>query len=101
MATRAFLAERDRSAVSRIRRARLALDLYSHVTLVIVVLTIAMVLEERAFRRGDMVLYQCPQCGGKREIRVENPKQPIFCTTDPRGREHPRREMMVRAVKRR
>lgn len=93
-----LLARRDGSAVSRIHRARLAVHLYSHVTLMIVVLTTAMVLEERAFRAGDMVLYQCPECRGMREMCVRNPKESVFCTSDSRGREHPRREMMVLKV---
>jgi hypothetical protein len=89
----------DGSAMSRIRRARLVLDLYFQMIIVIVVLTAAMVLEELDLRPGDVVSYECPQCGRKREQKcLKDPKQPISCDRDSRGRRHPMQEMTPLAI---
>lgn len=87
------------SVMSRIRRARLELDLYFQMMIVVVVLTAALVLEELDPRPGDLVRYECPQCGRKREQAFpKDPKQPISCNKDSRGRQHPIREMTPLAI---
>jgi hypothetical protein len=85
--------------MSRIRRARLELDLYFQMIIVVIVLAAALVLEELDPRPGDLVLYECPQCGRKREQAFpKDPKQPISCNKDSRGRRHPIREMTPLAI---
>jgi hypothetical protein len=84
--------------MSSIRRGLLVLDLYSHVIIMIVVLTTAVMLEELVPRPGDLVRYECPQCGRTREIYVEDPKQSVSCDRDPKGRGHPEWEMTVLAI---
>ena len=64
--------------MSRIRRARLVVDPYLQMITAIAVLTVGMLLEELNLRPGDLVLYECPQCGRKQEQTYpEDPKQPI------------------------
>jgi len=80
--------------MSGIRRAHLVVDPYFHFITVTAILTVALVLEELNLRPGDLVRYECPQCGRKQEQRYPNdPKQPICCDTGPRGRVHPMRVM--------
>jgi hypothetical protein len=80
--------------MSRIRRAHLVVDPYFQIITVIAILTVAMVLEELNLRPGDLVRYECPQCGRRQEQKYpEDPKQPICCDIDPRGRRHPTRMM--------
>lgn len=84
--------------MSRVRRASLILDLYCQAILAVTVLTAAMVLEELVIRRGDLVRYQCPQCGGEQDIHVKDLKESMHCYRDVKGKQHPRREMTARSV---
>jgi hypothetical protein len=74
------------------------LDLYCQAILAVIALTAAMVLEELVFERGDMVRFKCPECGGEQDILVKDPKESMYWDRDVKGRQHPRREMMARAV---
>ncbi len=74
------------------------LDLYCQAILAVIAFTAAMVLEELVFKRGDVVRYQCPECGGEQYIHVKSPKESMYCYGDVKDGRHPRREMMARAV---
>lgn len=86
------------SAMSRVRRATLILDLYCQAILTVTVFTAAMALEELVFQRGDIVRYKCPECRREQDIDIKDPKESMYCYRDAKGRQHPRREMMACSI---